>query len=52
MLLSHIGYQAECDRLNEALDICLDKEKKIVIDSRGNGATRDEFVEYLYSKLF
>ncbi|MGI6204100.1 MAG: isocitrate/isopropylmalate family dehydrogenase [Anaerovoracaceae bacterium] len=52
MMLSHIGYQEQSDRLNEALDICLDKEKKVVIDSRGRGATRDEFVEYLYSKLF
>ncbi|MEE3361934.1 MAG: isocitrate/isopropylmalate family dehydrogenase [Anaerovoracaceae bacterium] len=52
MMLSHIGYQEQCDRLTEALDICLEKEKKVVIDSKGRGATRDEFVEYLYSKLF
>lgn len=51
MLLSHIGYQAEADKLYEALDLCLNKEKKLVITGRSNGATGDEFADYIISKL-
>lgn len=43
MLLSHIGYQAESDRLARALDICMFEEKKLVITGRDTGATCDEF---------
>lgn len=51
MLLSHIGYQAEADKLYDALDLCLNKEKKLVITGRSNGATGDEFADYIISKL-
>lgn len=51
MLLSHIGYQAEADKLYDALDLCLNKDKKLVITGRSNGATGDEFADYIISKL-
>lgn len=51
MLLSHIGYQAEADKLYDALDLCLNKEKKLVITGRSNGATGNEFADYIISKL-
>ena len=51
MLLSHIGYQSEADKLYDALDLCLNKEKKLVITGRSNGATGNEFADYIISKL-
>lgn len=51
MLLSHIGYQEEADKLFDALDICLNKEKKLTITGRSDGATGDEFANYIISKL-
>lgn len=51
MLLSHIGYQAEADKLYDALDLCLNKERKLVITGRSNGATGNEFADYIISKL-
>ncbi len=37
MLLSHIGKQAEADKLERALDICMFEEKKLTITGRDNG---------------
>lgn len=51
MLLSHIGFQKEADKLYEALDICLEKEKKLVITGRDDGATGAEFADYILSKI-
>lgn len=51
MLLSHICYQAEADKLYDALDLCLNKERKLVITGRSNGATGNEFADYIISKL-
>lgn len=51
MLLSHIGYQAKADKLYDALDLCLNKERKLVITGRSNGATGNEFADYIISKL-
>ena len=47
MLLSHIGYQKEADKLEKALDICMYEEKKYVITGRDNGATCKEFGDYV-----
>ena len=51
MLLSHIGYQAEADRLSKALDFCMFTDKKIKITGRDNGATCADFAEYLMQNL-
>ena len=51
MLLSHIGYQAESDRLARALDICMFEEKKLVITGRDTGATCAEFTAYVNETL-
>ena len=51
MLLSHIGMQAEADKLERALDICSFEEKKYVITGRDNGATCDEFGDYVMNTL-
>ncbi len=52
MMLSHIGFQEQADKLNGALDFCTEQDKEVVMDGTGNGATRDEFVEYLCENLF
>ena len=51
MLLSHIGYQEQADKLYAALDECTVKEKKLVITGREDGATGDEFADYILSKI-
>lgn len=47
MLLSHIGYQAEADKLTKALDICMFSEKKLAITGRDTGCTCAEFGDYV-----
>ncbi|MEG0570328.1 MAG: isocitrate/isopropylmalate family dehydrogenase [Oscillospiraceae bacterium] len=47
MLLSHIGYYEEAQKLEKALDICMYKEKKLVITGRDNGATCKDFGDYV-----
>lgn len=51
LLLSHIGYQAQADKLSLALDICMFAEKKLTVTGRDNGATCDKFTEYVKEKL-
>lgn len=51
MLLSHIGYQEEADRLYKALDICTVTEKKLVMTGRDTGATGAEFADYIMENL-
>lgn len=51
MLLSHIGRQAEADRLEKALDKCMLTERKIVVTGHEDGATCDEFVNYIKDSL-
>ena len=51
LLLSHIGYQAEADKLERALDICMYEEKKLTITGRDNGATCEEFGDYVMSVI-
>ena len=51
MLLSHIGYQVESNKLEKALDYCMFDEKKIVITGRDDGATCEQFGEYVMRQL-
>ena len=51
LLLSHIGYQAEADKLARALDICMFEEKRIKVTGRNTGATCEEFTAYVKEKL-
>ena len=47
MLLRHLGYTDKADKLEQALIICNDTEKKLVITGRDNGATCEEFGNYV-----
>lgn len=47
LLLSHIGYQAEADKLERALDICMFEEKKLKVTGRDTGCTCTQFGDYV-----
>lgn len=50
MLLSHLGYIDEADKLYKALDIVND-EKKLVITGRDTGATSEEYSDYIMETI-
>jgi len=47
MLLNHVGYQKIGAKLEMALDVCGQHEKKLVMTGRSNGATGREFCDYI-----
>lgn len=51
MLLSHIGYTKESEKLYKALDICTIIEKKLVLTGRDTGATSAQFADYLMETI-
>lgn len=51
MLLSHIGYQEQADKLEKALDKCMYQEKKLVLTGRDTGCTGAEFAEYIMDTI-
>ena len=51
MLLSHIGYRNEAKKLDKAIDICSNIEKKIVITGRSDGATTEEMANYIIETI-
>ena len=51
MLLAHIGYAEEADKLYAALDICGNKERKLVMTGRDDGATGEEFADYIMATI-
>jgi len=51
MLLGHIGFAKEARRLEMALDICSQHEKKVVMTGRSDGATGAEFADYVMETL-
>lgn len=51
MLLSHIGYQEQADKLEAALDRCMFTEKKLTITGRDTGCTCREFGDYVMETI-
>ena len=51
MLLSHIGYQEQADKLEAALDKCMFGEQKMVITGRDTGCTTEEFGNYVMETI-
>ncbi len=51
MLLNHIGYPEKAQKLERALDICGNLEKKLTITGRPGGATTREISEYLLQTM-
>ena len=51
MLLRHIAMQDKADRLGEAMRLCTEVEKRVVVTGHRDGATAKEFTDYLLEKL-
>ena len=51
LLLSHIGKTEQARKLERALDICMFEEKAYSMTGRSDGATCEEFGEYVLSKI-
>jgi len=51
MLLAHIGYTEQADKLYKALDICTVTEKKYVITGRDTGVTGAKFADYIMETI-
>jgi isocitrate dehydrogenase (NAD+) len=51
MLLNHIGFTEKSTRLEKALEICCQYERHLVITGRPNGATGEQFAQYLMETL-
>ncbi len=51
MMMDHIGEAEKAKKLNMALDVCCQFEKKLVMTGRNTGATGDEFAEYIMETI-
>ncbi len=47
LLLNHIGFNDKAGKLEMALDLCVQYEKKVSITGRSDGATGAEFADYV-----
>ena len=51
MMIRQLGFAEKADRLADALYVCGEKEKKIVVTGTADGAKCTEFADYVMSKL-
>jgi isocitrate dehydrogenase (NAD+) len=51
MMLNHIGYRDKAEKLEMALDVCGQYEKKLVITGRDTGCTGRELCDYLLETM-
>jgi len=51
MLLNHIGFVQKATRLEMALDVCCQYEKRIRMTGRSDGATGEQFSKYLLETI-
>jgi isocitrate dehydrogenase (NAD+) len=51
MMLNHMGETEKGRKLEMALDVCCQFEKKKVMTGRSNGATGDEFAQYIMDTI-
>ncbi|MDD1761743.1 MAG: isocitrate/isopropylmalate dehydrogenase family protein [Methanothrix sp.] len=51
MLLRHIGFAVQAERMEMALDICGQLERKVVLTGRADGATGAQFTDYVMQTL-
>ena len=51
MMLRHIAMSDKADRLREALAVCTEQERRVVITGHRDGATAAVFTDYLLEKL-
>ncbi len=51
LLIAHIGYVEEAQKLEKALDICTQIEKKVYTTGRSDGATSAELADYIMDTI-
>ena len=51
MLLNHIGFKSQAEKLNRALSICTETEKRVVVTGDTDGATCAEFSQYVMDTI-
>ncbi len=51
MLVRHIGFENRADKMEKALDICGQLEKKVVLTGRDNGATGKDYADYIMATI-
>ncbi len=51
MLLAHVGYKEEAEKLYRALDICTVTEKRVVTTGRATGATGAQLADYIMETI-
>lgn len=51
MMLRHIGFNEKAEKLEMALDVCGQYEKKLVITGRTNGASARDYCDYLLETI-
>ena len=51
MLLRHVGYAAEAEKLSEAMKICTADDAKVKVTGDRDGATCAEFSDYLFATI-
>ena len=51
MMMDHIGEAEKAKKLNMALDICCQFEKKLVMTGRDTGATGNQFADYIMETM-
>ncbi len=51
MMMDHIGESEKSKKLNMALDVCVQFEKRLVMTGRDTGATGDEFAQYVMDTM-
>ncbi len=51
MMLRHIGFIDKANKLNDALNICTETEKRVVVDDSAESATCSQFGDYLMETI-
>ncbi len=51
MMLNHLGFEEKALKLEQALDFCTFKEKKVIITGFADGATTDQFTAYVLDTI-
>lgn len=51
MMLRHIGFVDKADKLSKALEICIETEKKVIIDDSEQSATCKQFGQYVMDTI-
>jgi len=51
LLLNHVGYTEQSRKLEMALDICSQYEKKLKLTGRSDGATGEDYAKYIMETL-